>query len=202
MYTVTIGVCTGGTMKSATVTSLVGAMDVIRANGVTAFLAIQIGGYVAVNRNELVETARRNNSTHLMFIDNDQTFKPSAIQRLIDADKDIICAPYNARPAPGKQLVSVIKLMDKKGRLRMDGGTEGFEMPAGLFKVGGSGTGFMLIKMSVFDKLEKPYFVEWQDKNNNHHTEDIDFCVKARKAGFDVWCNPTIPVGHIAEIEV
>lgn len=189
-------------MKSATVTSLVGAMDVIRANGVTAYLAVQIGGYVAVNRNALVETAREHGSTHLMFVDNDQTFKPSAIQRLIDHDKDIVCAPYNARPAPGKPMVSVVKLMDKKGELLKGGGTQQFELPQGLFKVGGSGTGFMLIKMSVFDKLKKPYFVEWQNEKNEHHTEDIDFCVKARKAGFDVWCNPTIPVGHIAELEI
>lgn len=189
-------------MCSSTMTSVVGALDVIRANGVEANLAIQIGGYVAVNRNALVETARQNNSTHLMFIDNDQTFKPSGIQRLIDHDKDIVCAPYNARPAPGQPIVSVVKMMDENGELPMDGGNRNFELPAGLSKIGASGTGFMLIKTSVFDKLKKPYFVEWQDENNQHHTEDVDFCVKARKAGFDVWCNPTIPVGHIATMEI
>lgn len=201
MYTVTVAICTGGTMRSETVTSLVGAMDVIRANGVTAYLAIQIGGYVAVNRNELVETARKNGSTHIMFIDNDQTFKPSAIQRLLDHDKDIVCAPYNARPAPGQQVVSVVKMLDKNGNLPMDGGNREFELGAGLTKVGGSGTGFMLIKMSVFDKLKKPYFREWQDENNVHHTEDIDFCTKARKEGFNIWVNPTIPIGHVGTYE-
>lgn len=201
MYSVLIGVCTGGTMRSETVTSLIGAMDVIRANGVEANLAIQIGGYVAVNRNELVNTAQRNGASHIMFVDNDQTFKPSAIQRLIDHDKDIVCAPYNARPAPGQPLTSVVKLMDDNGDLLMDNTVKEFEIPAGLSKVGGSGTGFMLIKTSVFDKLKKPYFVEWQDENNVHHTEDIDFCNKARKVGFDIWVNPTIPVGHIGTQE-
>lgn len=201
MYHVTIGVCTGGTMRSETVTSLVGAMDVIRANGIKANLAIQIGGYVAKNRNSLVETAINNGSTHIMFIDNDQTFRPSAIQRLIDHDKDIVCAPYNARPAPGQQVVSTIKLLDENGELPMDGGTKEFEIPAGLFKVGGSGTGFMLIKTSVFGKLKKPYFVAWEDEEGVHHTEDIEFCIKARKAGYDIWANPTIPIGHIGITE-
>ena len=202
MYKVTVGVCTGGTIRTETVTSLIGAMDTLRANGVTLDFIGRIGGYVAVNRNALVKAAQDNGSTHLMFVDNDQTFKPSAMQRLLDHDKDIVCAPYNARPAPGQPLVSVVKMMDENGDLPMDGSHRDFELGAGLNKIGASGTGFMLIKMSVFDKLKRPYFVEWQDENDEHHTEDVDFCIKARKAGFDVWCDPTIPVGHIATVEV
>jgi len=184
-------------MRSETVTSLIGSMDVIRANGIGALLSIEIGGYVARNRNDLVNTAQNNGSTHIMFIDNDMEFKPSAIQRLVDHDKDIVCAPYNARPAPGSQVVSTVKMMDKHGNIPMHGGRERFELGSGLTKVGGAGTGFMLIKLSVFDKLKKPYFVAWEDENGVHHTEDIEFCIKAREAGFDIWVNPTIPVGHI-----
>lgn len=197
MYQITLGVCSGGTLRSETVVSIVGALDVIRSNGVAALLAIQIGGYVARNRNALVETAKENGSTHIMFIDNDMEFKPSAIQRLIDADKDIVCAPYNARPAPGSNVVSTIKLMDESGEIPMDGSERPFELPLGLIKVGGAGTGFMLIKLSVFDKLDKPYFTAWEDDKGVHHTEDIDFCIKARKKGFDVWCNTSIPISHI-----
>lgn len=201
MYTVTVGMATGGTIRSETVTSLIGALDVIRANGVDYFLAVEVGGYVARNRNDLVNTAQKNGSTHIMFIDNDQTFRPSAIQRLIDNDKDIVCAPYNARPAPGGPLVSVIKLMDEKGNLRTDGSHQDFNLGKGLVKVGGSGTGFMLIKLSVFDKLKKPYFVAYEEPDGTHHTEDIEFCVQARKAGFDVWANTTIPIGHVGTSE-
>lgn len=197
MAQVQISICTGGTMRSETVTSLIGAMDVIRANGVAALVSIEVGGYVARNRNDLVNTAQSNGSTHVMFIDNDMEFKPSAIQRLVDADKDIIAAPYNARPAPGSQVTSTVKMMDDKGELITGGGIMAFELENGLNKVGGVGTGFMLIKASVFDKLEKPYFVAYEDPDGTHHTEDIEFCTKARKAGFDVWVNTTIPIGHI-----
>ncbi len=197
MYSVCIGVASGGTLRAETVTSIIGALDVLRNNGVTANLVVQIGGYVARNRNEIVSVAKKNEATHVMFIDNDMEFKPSAIQRLLDADKDIVCAPYNARPTPGKPVYSTVKLMNDKGEIPMDGSEKPIEMPAGLFRVGGSGTGFMMIKTSVFDKLKKPYFVAWENEDGEHHTEDIDFCVKAREAGFDVWCNPTIPIGHI-----
>ncbi len=201
MYTVTVAMATGGTVRSETVTSLIGALDVIRANGVDYYLALEIGGYVARNRNDLVNTAQNNGSTHIMFIDNDQTFRPSAIQRLIDNDKDIVCAPYNARPAPGSPLVSVVKMMDENGELPMDGSHSEFNLPKGLVKVGGSGTGFMLIKTAVFEKLKKPYFVAWESPEGVHHTEDIEFCIRARKAGFDVWANTSIPIGHVGTSE-
>jgi hypothetical protein len=55
----------------------------------------------------------------------------------------------------------------------------------------------MLIKIEVFDKLKKPYFVAYEDENGDHHTEDIEFCINAKKAGFDIWCSPTTPVGHL-----
>ena len=74
-------------------------------------------------------------------------------------------------------------------------------MGSELFKASGTGTGFMLIKTKVFDKLKKPYFVAWEDEDGNHHTEDIEFCINARKAGFDVWISPTIKIGHIGTYE-
>ena len=173
------------------------AKDTLRGNSVETGLSGMVGGYVARNRNALVQTAQDNGFTHLMFVDNDMTFPPSAMQRLIDADKDIIGVNYNSRGMHGTNRVSTIKLMDDKGNIPMDHSVQNFEIPAGLFKVGALGTGFMLIKTSVFDKLKKPYFVAWESEEGEHHTEDVEFCIQARKQGFDVWCNPTIEVGHI-----
>ncbi len=192
MYKLTIGMATGGTVRSETLTSLIGAMDVLKANGVEIHLNVQVGGYVARNRNQLVEEARKASSTHLMFIDNDMVFRPSGIQRLLDADKDIIGGNYNARGVPGRPIVSTLKLDD-----RNDGLTETVEIPRGLIKVHAVATGFMMVKLPVFEKMDKPYFVAWESEEGEHHTEDVEFCVKAHKKGFDVWCNTTIPIGHI-----
>lgn len=198
MYNLTIGMATGGTIRTETMTSLIGAMDVVKSKGVGIYLNAQIGGYVARNRNEIVEQAKKNGSTHLMFIDNDMEFMPSAIQRLLDHDKDIVGAAYNARPAPGKPLVSTVKMSKDYTSLAISH----LEIPSQLFKCYGLGTGFMLIKMSVFKKLKKPYFVAYEDPDGTHHTEDIEFCIRAMKKGFDVWCSPTIKVGHIGTITV
>ena len=161
MYKVLIGVCTGGTMRSETVNSLLHALEVLRQKDVEASVSIMIGGYVARNRNELVKTAQENGNTHLMFIDNDMVFPPNGILRLLDHDKDIVAGPYNARGVTGKPSVSTVKIGDDlTSHTEME-----FNMGPKLFKCSGVGTGFMLIKTSVFDKLEKPYFIAWEEED-------------------------------------
>jgi GT2 family glycosyltransferase len=191
----TVGLCTGGVVQSETVTSLFGALDVIKGHGIGVNLSLQIGGYVAHNRNELVRVAQKNGSTHLMFIDADMIFQPSSIQRLIDHDKDVVGANYNARGVPGQPIISTLKLVDPstdpdKGKFIQS------EFSAQLFPVFGLATGFMLIKMPVFDKVEAPWFVAYEEPNGEHHTEDIEFCAKCHKVGIDVYCSPTIQIGH------
>lgn len=194
MNKVLIGMATGGTIRSETVTSLVGAMDTLKKYGVDVGLSIQIGGYVAVNRNNIVQSAQDHDCSHIMFIDNDMIFPVSGIQRLLDHDKDIVGGAYNARQVEGKPLISTVKLTDDY----TSGKIANMQIPRGLFKCYGMGTGFMMVKTSVFDKFDKkePYFREYEDKDG-HHTEDIDFCQRAIKKGFDVWCNSTIDIGHI-----
>ncbi len=194
MYKLLIGICSGGSVRAETVTSLVGAMDLLKQKGIEAMLSIQIGGYTAHNRNECVRTAQAHQATHLMFIDSDQTFPPSGILRLLDHDKEIVGANYNTRPVPtleGK-VHSTVKLADKEGNL-----VDASEIPDQLFKCYAVATGFMLIKMPVFDKLERPWFVAWETPSGDHRTEDVEFCKRAGEAGFDIWCSPTLQVGHI-----
>ncbi len=200
-YTLLLGICTGGTVRSETVASLIGAMDVLKASGVGVNLRLEIGGYVSMNRNRLVRSALEMNATHLMFVDADHTFLPSAIQKLIDADKDIIAAPYNNRPVPGKTLpISTIKLTDPDLSEKSDEPVH-TEYPAQLFKLFAAATGFMLIKTDVFRKMKSPWFVDGEDENGECFTEDIEFCRKAHLAGFDVWVNPQIKIGHIGLAE-
>ena len=196
-YNVLIGMCTGGTVRTETMTSVIGAMELLKQKGAEVGLCGQIGGYVAKNRNELVRVAEDKGATHLMFIDNDMVFPASGIVRLLDHDKDIVGAAYNARGVPGKPIMSTVKLSDDY----TSGAYSTVPMPPQLFKCYGMGTGFMLIKMSVFDKLKKPYFVAFEDEDGTHHTEDIEFCKDAIKAGIDVWCSPTIQMKHIGTYE-
>lgn len=195
-----IGIATGGTVRSETMASVMGAVEVLKGHGVWVDVNLQIGGYVAHNRNNLARETLKRGFDYLMFIDNDQTFQPSAIQRLLDHDKDIVAAMYNARPAPGKPTVSVVKMVDpekdpRKGKEYIT------EFPAQLFTCYGTGTGFMLINANVFKKMSAPWFVAYEEENGEHHTEDIEFCRKAGELGYEIWISPSIKVGHIGTNE-
>lgn len=191
-----IGMATGGTIRAETVPCLVSAIEVLKGNGVGVALDLEIGGYVARNRNLLVKTAQEKHMDYIMFIDNDMLFPASGIQRLLDSDKDIVAANYNARGIPDKPVISTLKMVDYRIEENKNK-VMPVDIPAQLFKCWALGTGFMLIKMSVFDKLPQPYFVEYEDEEGEHHTEDVEFCTRAHDAGFDVWCLPSIKMKHI-----
>lgn len=197
---VLIAIISGGTVRAELVPCLVSAMEVLKGNGVGVNLSMHIGGYAAHNRNEAVRLAKEHKSDYLMFIDNDMQFPASGIQRLLDADKEIIGVHYNARPKPGGQVVSTVKLRDPNNDPQF-GQVIASEIPAQLFTCFAVGTGFTLIKMGVFDKLQFPYFVSGQMENGEAFTEDVYFCSKAKEAGIEVWVNPTVKMSHIGTKE-
>lgn len=134
--------------------------------------------YVARNRNEIVAQAKSFGVTHLMFIDSDMAFENAGIEKLMAHDKDIVGAMYNKRRLPLENIV--YEYTDQ---------TELFELKEGFLP-----TGFMLIKMSVFEKLPEPWF---ESISTRGWAEDRYFCEEARKAGFKIYCDPTIKLKHI-----
>lgn len=146
--------------------------------------AIQMGVDVAGSRITLVKKARELGFTHILFVDDDQSFDSSVenpLLKLLKEDRDIIGADYNYRELPLRSVTTPLT-----------------ERSNGLFKCKGLGTGFMLIRLSVFDKLEQPWFAFDKDEEGRLlYTDDEYFCKKAIEAGFDVWCDPSVKVGHV-----
>jgi hypothetical protein len=55
-----------------------------------------------------------------------------------------------------------------------------------------TGGGCMMIRASVFDKIGEPWFVpehEWGT--------DIQLCKQVRAAGYEVWCDTSLEIGHM-----
>lgn len=191
-----IGIASGGTVQTETVANLFPALKTLADNNIEYAIAFQNGGYKPFNVNYLIKTAQEAGASHYMSIDCDMVFPHSGILRLLDSDKDIIGANYNQRYTPQyNERLATIKLSDDKGGFI---NVNADDVPRTMFKCAALGLGFTLIKMSVFDKLDKPYFNTYESpETGEFHTEDIEFCIKATKAGFDIWCNPTISMGHI-----
>lgn len=56
------------------------------------------------------------------------------------------------------------------------------------------GFGCVLTHREMFDKIEYPYFKMISDDCS----EDFYFCVKAREAGYQLWADPSLELGHMA----
>lgn len=187
-----IGICTGGTIQSLTVMSLV---DLLGSYPESNAMSIQIGGYKPHGMNNLVRDAKQVNATHLLNIDADMTFPPDSIERLLAHDKDIVGANYKQRGNHENQNtpISVTKFIGNDGNYKE---VKAEDFPTELFECGAVGLGLTLINMKVFDKLPFPWFRTREDENG-HSTEDIVFCQDAREKGFEVWCDPTLNMSHI-----
>ena len=112
-------------------------------------------------RNALTLAFLKTNATHMMFIDADIRFNPMDIFPMIEADRDILCGIYPkkeinwltvrnamANNVPQDQLkhhtgAFVVNLVDYKPEI-----TVPINQPVEIWN---GGTGFMLIKRSVFE---------------------------------------------------
>lgn len=186
-----ICVCTGGSIKTDTVASLYNAILALKCPIHISFLK---GGYSYQNRNIGVFQAQQAGATHIIMIDADMTFDPYSIQKLIECDKDIIGADYNEKKFP---LTPTIKRFDENDELIL---VPHEDLPKEVFEVDRLPGGFTLIKMSVFKKLKRPYFQAPSGKTyEDFTTEDYWFSKLAKKAGFSLWCDPSLRVGHVGE---
>ena len=157
---------------------------------------LRIGCDLIGSRTWLVRNAIKHGATHIFFIDHDMYFPPDTLRRLIEQDKDIIGAQYNFRQLPLRSTAIPLDAEIQNGEYRIDPAT----LPAEPFKCITLGTGVLLIKTSVFGKIPEPWFQFGRNAEGElTQGEDTYFCVQARKAGFDVWCDPALGVRHVGE---
>jgi hypothetical protein len=72
------------------------------------------------------------------------------------------------------------------------------------------GFGFVAVKSGVFEKIERPWFGMLPQVINNSKGkqvvlslgEDVSWCVKARHAGYKIYFDPNVKVGHIKSKEL
>src|SRR3990167_834852 len=187
MKKICLGLPTTGTVKTKTLFSIV---RMLKQSSFSYDIITKDGSMLHWNREHIVKQAIERECSHVLFIDSDMFFEGDAAERLLARDKDIIGVPYNMKELPAK---TTLKIHDENGNIIQ-------EEYDGLMKCAAVGTGFMLIKISVFEKLSEPwFFFESNDKGEVVKGEDVLFCMKARKAGFDIFCDMTISIKHIGE---
>lgn len=136
---------------------------------------------------------------YLMWIDSDMVFTPEHVYRLIKYDRDIVSG--SAMIDPKKKKLNWGRI-DDVGHCRFILKDDVPKYPRdeqGLAEVDFVGFAFMLVKRGVFESIPYPWFRPVTQKiggNVFFPSEDIGWCHTVREAGFKVWVDPDVHIGH------
>jgi hypothetical protein len=168
-------------------------------------------------------------TTHLMFIDADICFEEMDIIKLILRKKDIVGGIYPLKKINWENIYKKRNDFESIEDLKQGGINYVVNVPQytieksvimngqisleeGLLEVTGLGTGFMLIKREVLEKMKKYYASDWflyegkqmymffdtaiEEETKAYLSEDYFFIRRWRKMGNFAWIDPTISLMH------
>lgn len=133
---------------------------------------------------------------YVLSIDSDIVVPPHALKNMLGANKDIISGLY-------------IQRIPNTHTLEIYGNTAGggctnipYHMVKnrGIIEIAACGMGICLINSNVLRAMDYPHFL-YQSALSHADTvsEDVYFCMKARKLGFKVWADTSIQCRHIGQ---
>lgn len=157
--------CFGCMMANVFLLSLMQLQAECNRRGIECFVDF-IGNESLVQRARNVLTARflkNERFTHLLFIDADIGFRPDAVFRLLDADKDIATAVYPKKAYDWSTIEAKLKDGSKEPvhmhgldyNINLVGGSGRVEN--GFVKVLDAATGFMMIKRAALERVAEAY---------------------------------------------
>jgi hypothetical protein len=198
--------CYGGMLTESTFMSYIKWSNVCRQLGIDWTMETMTNeSLISRARNTLTAKFLNNKeSTHLMFIDADIGWEPWHLLVMLNAQKDVIGGLYPMKSLPVKWCVN---------------GFEGAKVSEdnNLQEVSKTGTGFLLIKRDVFEKLDahpavkpfindiglppelNPYMKTYFDtavRENRYYSEDWTFCENWRDIGGEVWVDKRVLLKH------
>jgi hypothetical protein len=198
--------CYGGMLTESTFMSYIKWSNVCRQLGLEWTMETMTNeSLISRARNTLVAKFLNNpDSTHLMFVDADIGWEPWHLLVMLNAQKDVIGGLYPMKTLPVKWVVN---------------GFEGAETSedGNLQEVSKTGTGFMLVKRDVFDKLNahpavKPFnndiglpkeldkhlktYYDTAVRENRYYSEDWTFCENWRDLGGKIWIDKRVLLKH------
>ncbi len=197
--------CYGGMLTESCFMSFIKFANTARQLGIDWTLETMVNeSLISRARNTLTaKFLHQKDSTHLMFIDADIGWEPWHLLVLLNRDKDMIGGLYPMKTMPIKWVVN-----------GFEGAEEG---PDGLQEVSKTGTGFLLTKRHVFEKMAshpavKQYkndigldpvydqylrtFWDTAVRQNRYYSEDWTACENWRDMGGKIYVDKRVLLRH------
>jgi len=202
--------CYGGMVSEPTMTSFLRFILLAQQAGLNWSLDTMVNeSLVTRARNNLMAKMMTNKeATHFLFIDADIRFEPDAILKMIACDKDVIGGLYPKKALPVNYVIN----------LRPETKIQG-----DIFTVDTMGTGFLLFKRHVYEKLIEAHpeckyvddvglgkqyepmmysiFDCEIDARGHYLSEDWLFCRRWAAIGGEIWAHGKVLLNHIGHYE-
>jgi hypothetical protein len=160
-------------------------------------------------RNNLMAKMMTNQAaTHFMFIDADIRFQPESILQMIAYDKEVIGGLYPKKSLPINYVINLKPQVTVQGDI---------------YTVDTMGTGFLLFKRQVYEKLIKAHpetkyvddiglgkqyepmmyaiFDTEIDHRGHYLSEDWTFCRRWQAIGGEIWAHSKTLLNHVGHYE-
>jgi hypothetical protein len=197
--------CYGGMLTESTFMSFIKWANTARQLNIDWTLETMVNeSLISRARNTLTaKFLEQEGSTHLFFVDADIGWEPWHLLVLLNRDVDVIGGLYPMKTMPIKWVVN-----------GFEGAEEG---PDGFQEVSKAGTGFLLMKRGVFDKMNshpavKPYkndigldpkydkhlktYFDTAVRQGRYYSEDWTFCENWRDIGGKVYVDKRVLLRH------
>lgn len=160
---------------------------------VSMAIEVRQSSCIQSNREKLAKSAIEQGMTHLLFIDDDMTFEPKAVEIMLGRRQPVVVTNYLIKSALDPQFLAI--------------GLEGQRVPTredstGMLPILYSGFGLSLFEVEVFKKTPQPWFQpEYDPEESAYTTEDFSFFERVRNSGFDVFLDQDASklIGHIGK---
>jgi hypothetical protein len=202
--------CYGGMVSEPTMTSFLRFVLLAQQVGLNWSLDTMVNeSLIPRGRNNLMAKMMTNqNSTHFMFIDADIRFQPESILQMLAYDKEVIGGLYPKKALPINYVINLKPQVTVQGDI---------------YTVDTMGTGFLLFKRSVYEKLiqahpETKYVDDIGlgkqyepmmyaifdcviDHRGHYLSEDWTFCRRWQAIGGDIWAHSKTLLNHVGHYE-
>ena len=138
--------------------------------------------------------------THVFFVDNDVLPPVDAIERLLAHDKDVVVGAtpiYKAKP-----VWSVMEYDPDETIDNVFNAIPYTELPKKLFRAHHFGGTTVLIKRHVLEEMQYPWYQDVFAPGALLLGQDLYFTAKAKRMGFELWCDPSVQCEHIRQTEM
>ena len=156
-------------------------------------------------RNAIVDNAIRLGFDRVLWLDSDIVFPSDLLLRLggdMDRSKaEFISGIYFQRVLPTKPVIySSVTWKVREGVV--EAGAENYlEYPKNrIFEIAGAGFGCVLTDVSLLKRMKDKYGAPFTPMIGI--SEDLAFCWRVNQSGGKMYCDPSIRIGHIGQIEI